>query len=389
MSGTRRVESAWARLFRAAVTVADRVVPPRSSLVIVHSVPDVDDNVVALLHSVPAGVRVAYLADHPEVATRRLRAFAGDAAVRVIPKRSLRAAWLFVRSTAAIGTHGLFGSKPRRRGKRSVGVWHGDPVKLVGAVIGEPTQGFDVSLVSSNLARPLRALEFGVPLASVVATGTPRLERLGRTGRPPLAAPGGKLVVWLPTYREAVRGVTRQDGVAYAGALPFPGVTAEDLLRVLRPHGAQLWIRAHPLAVDLDGLPAQFRSASDDSLESLGLTLYELLGQADLLITDYSSVWIDFLHVDRPVVGSCYDLDEYRRSRPLGHEPYEEWFPGPVCRDAPGFLAALDAALADPATGAERRRELRWLLSPVTPAGISERVWRLALAGTAGERPAS
>jgi CDP-glycerol glycerophosphotransferase len=57
----------------------------------------------------------------------------------------------------------------------------------------------------------------------------------------------------------------------------------------------------------------------------------DALAVADVLITDYSSIFIDFLATGRPVLFYTPDLDNYTDSRGL-YLPVEK-FPGPVCRD--------------------------------------------------------
>ena len=39
------------------------------------------------------------------------------------------------------------------------------------------------------------------------------------------------------------------------------------------------------------------------------------LRKADILVTDYSGVWIDFLLLDRPIVSFCPDLVHYKENR--------------------------------------------------------------------------
>ncbi|MBB2997455.1 glycosyltransferase [Paeniglutamicibacter cryotolerans] len=56
-----------------------------------------------------------------------------------------------------------------------------------------------------------------------------------------------------------------------------------------------------------------------------------LLGATSILITDYSSIFYDFLALDRPVLFYVPDIDEYRRYRDLYVEPEE--LPGPVIRE--------------------------------------------------------
>jgi glycosyltransferase involved in cell wall biosynthesis len=57
----------------------------------------------------------------------------------------------------------------------------------------------------------------------------------------------------------------------------------------------------------------------------------DLLAVTDLLVTDYSSIFFDFLASGRPVVFLAPDLQHYADTRALNLAP-DEW-PGPVCRD--------------------------------------------------------
>lgn len=56
--------------------------------------------------------------------------------------------------------------------------------------------------------------------------------------------------------------------------------------------------------------------------------IYPVLKYVDVLITDYSSIYMDFLLLDRPVVFYPYDLETYRaKDRGFSH-PYDKMTPG-------------------------------------------------------------
>nr|WP_145404400.1 CDP-glycerol glycerophosphotransferase family protein [Paenibacillus xylanexedens] len=67
----------------------------------------------------------------------------------------------------------------------------------------------------------------------------------------------------------------------------------------------------------------------NNMLDSFGLDLYEILNGADVLITDYSTVYNDFLFMNKPTVFVNTDIEEYRSKRGLALEPYEFWTAGP------------------------------------------------------------
>lgn len=68
---------------------------------------------------------------------------------------------------------------------------------------------------------------------------------------------------------------------------------------------------------------------------------YVLLKMTDVLVTDYSSVYFDFLLLDKPIVFFDYDREEYvTQSRELYFD-YETMTPGEKAEDMEGLMEAL------------------------------------------------
>lgn len=362
-----------ARLGDLLVRLADRAVPAGSG-VVVHSTPDLDDTVVALLRRRPAGVQVTVLAQEPATARARAAALGGLTDVPIVARHSRTGWWRYLRARHTLTTHGLFGCHPRPWGKQVVGLWHGEFGKQIGTFAGEPRRHFDWAPVSGPLARAVRAAEFHLDPARIHAVGAPRQALL----RTPADLGPGRHVLWVPTYRTAVRGAARTDGDddAVATALADP-----RLISTLERLEATLWFRPHPMAAqEVSGLGDRVRTATNAALQDLGMLFYELLAAADVLVTDYSSVWIDHLLVDRPMIAFCPDLDRYRGSRGLALEPHEAWFPGPVVRSLEELLAQLEMTLLDPEVDAAARSDRRRLLHADTPDPVGA-TWAFITAG--------
>ena len=58
------------------------------------------------------------------------------------------------------------------------------------------------------------------------------------------------------------------------------------------------------------------------------LDIQELLIETDILITDYSSTYIDYLLLDRPVIFYDFDYDSYIEKDREMYFPYDEVTPG-------------------------------------------------------------
>lgn len=68
--------------------------------------------------------------------------------------------------------------------------------------------------------------------------------------------------------------------------------------------------------------------------------IMEILNIFDLLITDYSSIYIDYLLTERPVIFLPYDQEEYLRDRGMNFD-YNEVTPGPKPKTFNEFLNSI------------------------------------------------
>lgn len=348
------------------VQVLDHVVPARRGLVVLHSTPDLDDMAAALLVAQPSGVTTVVLADSARRARQRVQDL-DLPHVRVLGKQTPLGMWTYLRSHRSVSTHGLFGSRRRGRGKLSATPWHGELSKPIGVFVGRPPRHFDRIAVSNQNSKILRVAEFQVKPESIHVIGTPRQSTLlqgPRSERVSRLKRDRKWVMYVPTYRQPTRG-------------PMVGVfesTQEDLNaqmagldELVRDQDALLWVRPHPLTDPSSLAMPQARLATDSALQESGVTFYDVLAETDLLITDYSSVWVDFLLLGRPVIGFCPDIERYRASRGLALEPYENWFPGPVATGRDELFDEVADALAGKDPYAQRRDFLASILMEARP----------------------
>lgn len=360
----------WRRRAAASVfRVLERLVPATPA-VVVHSQPDLDDNVVALLRCRPPDLTLTVLVDDRAAAARRAQALGLD--VPLLSRRGPRGAWRYLRARVCVTTHGLYGSPPRHA-RHVVNLWHGEFGKLIGSLAGEPRRHVDWMPVSGQLSRLVRSAEFGIPPDRISVVGTPRQSLLVPG---PSTGDSGPAVVWAPTYRRTDRGRARVDGSEDA-LTAGDGPRSPALLSVLDEHEATLWFRPHP--ADSRGMSdevgGRVRLADDAALQARGTTFYELLASADVLVTDYSSIWVDWLLTQRPAISFCPDLTSYRSGRGLVLEPHEAWFPGPVVTTSAELAEALDRVLGGDDPHAQRRAGLRAQLHARHDRPATEAVW--------------
>ena len=342
------------RQINRMMAMADRVVPAGRGIV-VRTFPDYDDQcreIGAALHS--RGVEMTLLVDD-ERAPRPLLPFP----CRIVRSTSAAAAWAFLRARVVVHTHGVYGNIAGASSKRFVNLWHGMPVKRLPAGTDLGRNQTDITLATSPLHAANLADTWGLDLDQVLVVGLPRNDALVR---PELAtdpeAPGAgrPLAVWLPTFRSRPGRPGEQEGIDLGTVTQFEGADLERIHDMAARSGFHILVKPHPAAAPPEAVEREHLTVwGNEDLRARGWTLYRLLARADLLITDVSSVWIDFLAVDRPVLFAMSDKDDYLAGRGSYFQDLDDLVPGRICTD----IDELEQELLDHADGADPWREVR------------------------------
>lgn len=157
-------------------------------------------------------------------------------------------------------------------------------------------------------------------------------------------------IVWFPTFRdtpEARRTLIQTIGTVIAHPDLSPFLIREEFVLDIGVHVNNRADFAH--IVDL---PARISLFDADEL-------LNRLADAQVLITDYSSVVIDWLLFDRPAVFFAFDLPAYERTRGL-HLPYDSYVYG-RCATTPDELVQvlIEKRWLDCAEDRVRRKQLK------------------------------
>ena len=76
--------------------------------------------------------------------------------------------------------------------------------------------------------------------------------------------------------------------------------------------------------------------------------MYPLFSKVDLLITDYSSIFFDFLLTDKPVLFYPYDIEDYLTMDRSMYDEYETVTPGHKAYDFQGFYEKIELFFNEP-----------------------------------------
>ena len=122
-----------------------------------------------------------------------------------------------------------------------------------------------------------------------------------------------------------------------------------ELENVLKNQGAILIEKQHPIVLRRCSLPFGMRNDIDvlTQEQSQVIDTQELLMASDLLITDYSSIYYDFVLLDRPVIHFAYDYDDFM-SKEMGFNfDIRDYGGGPFAYSEDELLSFLKKTDAD------------------------------------------
>ncbi|MEZ5092071.1 CDP-glycerol glycerophosphotransferase family protein [Nocardioides sp.] len=358
-----------------------RVAPTRRRAVVAGT-PDLEGNSVEVVRALASRMPVRWLVSAPaEELAWLLDGVPRADRVELVSRRSTRALVSYLTSSHVFFTHGLYGSPQPPRRKTFVNLWHGDGPKR--------RKGFAAIRSSyivggTELWGRRRGDTFGVGQDRVLVTGNPRIDQLARpTDADALAAlgldPARPLVLWLPTYRRTRYRGRRlgdvrnwADGQELSRAQPVQDIlaSAADCAADL---GITLTVKPHPLDAD------RFRETgltvlTDEDLLRARTTLYSLLGRTAGLVTDYSSVWTDYLAADRPIGYFCPDLEDYDADRGLNVVDYRSVMAGPLLETPGDFADFLASCLQEGDEARAHRHAIARLVGAETHPGATERL---------------
>lgn len=256
----------------------------------------------------------------------------------------------------------------------AVQLWHGMPLKKIALdVTSRPrTHGrHDLTIATSDEFARILSGAFGMTPERVVVTGLPRNDVLFRAAEEPSGRTAGRqrTVLYMPTYREGFPLFKKIPAVA--DLLGHPG-----LQRTLKAHSARLVVKehnGHRLWAVPSGMDERERIIPFEALWPR-MDIQRVLADAEVLITDYSSCYIDYLLCDRPALFYCHDLERYRTERGFYFD-YESVTPGPRTASADELVRHLDDALSGRDGHAADRARLRERFFKHPDGGSCERVF--------------
>lgn len=286
-----------------------------------------------------------------------------------------------------------------RRHQINLQFWHGVPLKRMGIMAYNTKRrdikrneklwhkNADIVTSSSDLYETLMSACIGVESKKYQKVGFPRLDYLAK----PIISkqrllqdlfkkedPAAQIGIYMPTFRYELEDPQIMKEIKQGNFFAFADFDGAKLNQALKSRHQYLIVKLHPYEMRLfKKLKSDYSNIAflnNDYLFKNNYDLYELLGDTDFLLTDFSSIYFDYLHLNKPIVFITNFLKQYEKTRGLLLGPYEEITPG-ICVNSEKELVANLDHLDNQQLG---NRRLYWLhlTSQVKGGNYCERIFK-------------
>ncbi len=235
-----------------------------------------------------------------------------------------------------------FGKYPIKPTKKQcvVNLWHGMPLKNIGVLVDSKKSNkqnyFSYVLASSKFFKKYMQIAFQCSNNQVIICGQPRNDDLFNMSvdlKPIFELPyNAKIICYMPTFRKSDTLNTNNNTLndcLYEKLKSSKNL--EFLNSYLKAINIFLFIKPHPMD-DYDKKFIKKLSnivyVDDYILKSKNLNTYQFLGNTDVLITDYSSVYFDYLLLNKPIAFVIDDIQSYSDVRGFIVKNPESIMPG-------------------------------------------------------------
>ena len=239
-----------------------------------------------------------------------------------------------------------------KRKQISFSLWHGIPLKRMGFMAYNTKyhtnkhnmniwqHQADYIASSSDIYETLMASCVGIDTNKFIRTGFPRLDFLNKPISKRIILKDlfdsdnekAKIGIYMPTFRYELEDRTIMNQIESGNFFAFDDFNIVALNSTLVENNQYLIVKLHPYEMKL--VSAEMKQASNiaflnnNYLNENDIDLYELLGITDFLMTDFSSMFFDYLLLNRPIIFVSNFLKQYSKARGLLMSPYEKIVPG-------------------------------------------------------------
>jgi CDP-glycerol glycerophosphotransferase (TagB/SpsB family) len=263
------------------------------------------------------------------------------------------------------------------RNKLYVQLWHGTPLKklefllkgtLVAALLKKILQQYmkrkyDFVISSTEANRNIYHNVFSIDLKNIAVLGQPRNDILMNKSKGiSFGKKRKKKILYMPTWRS----------YSFDYFSTELGFSFKRMNSYLEKNNSQLFIKLH--------FHEQKKRLKVPQYENIIFMkniddIYPYLHKVDVLITDYSSIFFDYLLLDKPMIFFSPDEEKYVKSVGGFYYDYESLIPGINVKNWNEVLTELDLLLQDTDRFQVKRKKTNVRFNEFRDSRSSERVY--------------
>ena len=231
-------------------------------------------------------------------------------------------------------------------------------------------------IATSEEVRRKISSAFKVSLKQVKITGYPRNDSFFQEPKEELEfvkkllqlkMQGKKLAIYMPTHRKE----GRMNISKFLSNLKFIDEKLKELncMLLVKLHYYHISENLHLMK------EKEFSNITilDDNL--IEGDVYNILRLTDVLITDYSSIYFDYLLLDRPIIFAPFDIEDYLKEDREFYYEYDKVTPGPKARNWNEVLMYVKEAIENPEKYKDEREKIKNIFHKHQDGNSSRRVF--------------
>ncbi len=308
---------------------------------------------------------------------------------------SWKGKWACLRASKGFTTHGKLDlCNEFSNGMTLFNLWHGMPLKTIGHIPPKSwlkrcyyrlwyPQKWDHFFVTSEKFQKVMEdyyINSYRPIKKVTLMGQPRFDQFERPGAEKLVqgyknkfGEDVRFVLYCPTYREQneFAGYAKHGAINLFDDYDYQG---DEMQANMEGLNAVFLVKMHPMASDKIQIGAahdRIHLVQDNEIDDL----YFLLKDMDMLLSDYSSILFDYLILNKPIVHTVFDLDQYREIRSFNFD-YEDIISGPIVDNWKETIVAIKSGLTTDNFTSQREQVNSSINSFQKPKGYNEALYQ-------------
>lgn len=246
-----------------------------------------------------------------------------------------------------------------------VELWHGISSKHIGNLSDNMTEddrkwynhlrkNIDYMVVPSDFWRVIFSTRFNIEYNRTVSLGYPKLDYFVYSdSRNNLSkvldidiTKYNKIIYYMPTFRKGCNR-EQESQININNIFNLEPYKEQELVKFLKDNNYLLCIKKHPSEeLDINYIEGDnIKIITEEKLNSNNISLNEIMNAADLMITDYSSLGIEFIFLNKPVIYLVNDVEEYRKNRGITFNNSDFWMPGARVKKIDELTSSISNAL--------------------------------------------